>query len=81
VLGLAEETTRRHGGAYCRLSRIWSFENVTQERLRVFGHDGAGECIALVGTKVVAIPPASTDELLEIGAGVEILVVRTEVIQ
>jgi hypothetical protein len=48
---------------------------VAQERLRALGHDGSSERIALIRAEVVAVPPPAADQLFEVGAGVEVLVV------
>ena len=60
---------------------IGSLEDMAQQQLGVLGHDGARERIALVGPEIMALSPPSTNQLLKIGARIEFLVIRREVVE
>ena len=65
---------------YLRILRVRSFENVTKKELRVLIHDGTGESIALIGAEIMTVSPSATDELFEVIAWVQLLVVWREIV-
>lgn len=61
--------------------RVRGLYDVTENQFRGFRHDGAGEGIALVSPEIMSVSPAATDELLEVGAWVELLVFGRQIVQ
>jgi hypothetical protein len=52
-----------------------------EQHLGRLRHDGTSKGVALVGTKIMTVSPATADQLLKVGAGVNVLVVRREIVQ
>lgn len=52
-----------------------------QQLLRVLIHDGTGEGAALIRSEIILLSPTTTDKLLEIGARINFLVIRGQVIE
>lgn len=52
-----------------------------QQLLRVLIHDGTGEGAALIRSEIILLSPTTTDKLLEIGARINFLVTRGQVIE
>ena len=67
--------------AYRGCIRVRSFEDMSEQHLRRFCHDGSSECVALVWTKVMTVSPPAADQLLKIGTWVDAFIVGGEVVQ